>query len=230
MRSGLSLCWPAALLLALLAVPAPPAAVAATTSGAGTAGRESFRYEPPERTPRGERTRYVDEAPDIVFQELWAFLEEQGLALESVDPQARLIVARYSGDPRPYLDCGKVQALSDGKPMDPPRVYSANKAEIRSARTIKGKRYGLLRQLRLDARLVIRVEPRGEGARVFSRATFVASQQLRRLRRGGVPDELVRREVISFPSSEPGRFAKGTTCISTGKLEDLPLQRFRKTS
>lgn len=221
MRWHPSAFWPVAILLALLAASAPPAAAQ---------GRESFRYEPPERTPRGERTRYVDAPPDDVLQELWTMFEEQGLALESVDPQTRLIVARYSGDPRPYLDCGKVEALSDGKPMAPPRVYSANKAEIRSARTYHNKRYGMLRQLQLDARLVIRIEPRGKGSRMFSRATFVATQQQRRLRRGGVPDELVRREVISFESAEAGRFAKGTTCISNGKLEDLPLQRFRKTS
>lgn len=203
--------------------------VAAAPSAAG-AGRESFAYAPPERAPRGGRTRYVDEPPAIVFSELQPFLEERGLSLETVDPVAGLLVARYSGDPRPYLDCGKVQALIDDKPMNPPRTYSANKPEIRSARTIRGKRYGLLRQMRLDARLVIQVEPRGEGSRLFSDAVYVTSQQLHRLRRGGVPDELVRREVASFNSAETGRFAKGTVCVSNGKLEDLPLQRFRKES
>jgi hypothetical protein len=192
--------------------------------------RESFGYLPPEREPRGERTRYVAENSDLVLQEIWAFLEEQGLGIETVDPEQRLIVVRYSGDPRPYLDCGKVQLLVDDKPARPPRVYSANKPQVRTARTIKGKRYGLLRQLRLDARLVIRIEPRGKGSRVFSQAFFVTTQELHRLRRGGVPDELVRREVVSFRSHEAGRFPKGTTCISNGKLEDLPLQRFRKES
>lgn len=221
MRPGVSARW-LMLLWALLAAAVPPAAAAD--------GRESFAYQPPERSPRGVRNRYVDEQPDIVLQEVWTFLEDRGLAIEVVDLQARYVVARYSGDPRTYLDCGKVEALSDGKPMDPPRVYSANKAEIRSARTVNGKRFGILRRLQLDARLVVRVEPRGKGARVFSEATFVASQHLHRLRRGGVPDELVRREVISFQSDERGRFAKGTTCVSNGKLEDLPLQQVRKTS
>jgi len=191
---------------------------------------ETFVYAPPEREPKGERTRYVDEQPDIVLQEIWTFLEEQGLSIETIDPQQRLVVARYSGDPRAYVDCGRVELQVDSKPTEPPRTYSANKPEIRSSRTIGGKRYGLLRRLILDARLVIRVEPRGKGARVRSAATFVASLQLERLRKGGVPDELVRREVVSFRSYEVGRFAKGTRCVSNGKLEVLPLQRFPRSS
>lgn len=111
--------------------------------------------------------------------------------------------------------------------MDPPRVYSANKDEVRAARTVKGRRVGLLRELRLDGRVVIRVEPRGKGSRVFSLATFVATKSVSRLRKGGVVDELIERETISFMSDEAGQFAKGTICISNGKLEDLPLQRFR---
>lgn len=213
--------WCAALLLAALAQLGWPQPIHAG---------ESFVYTPPAREPRGERTRYIPEDPNTVMQEIWVFLEEQGLTIETVDPKERLIVARYSGDPRPFLDCGKIEVLRDGLPVQPAQVYSANKGEVRTARTVNGKRYGLLRRLRLDARLMIRVEPRGKGARVFSDAILVTTQELHRLRRGGVPDELVRREVISFRSAETGRFTKGSMCISNGKLEDLPLQRFRKES
>ncbi len=198
------------------------------TSGLGPArAADEFDYRPPARDPRGERTRYVEEAPDIVLQELWTFLEEQGLTIESVNPQARLLIARYRGDPRPFIDCGKVETLADGAPMDPPRIYSANKDEVRAARTVKGRRVGLLRELRLDGRVVIRVEPRGKGSRVFSLATFVATKTVSRLRKGGVRDELIERETISFMSDEAGQFTKGTVCVSNGKLEDLALQRFR---
>jgi hypothetical protein len=207
---------------ALLALP-----LLAALGPAPARAADEFDYRPPEREPRGERTRYVDEAPDIVLQEIWNFLEEQGLTIESVDPQTRLIIARYRGDPRPYIDCGKVETLADGRPMSPPRIYSANKDAVRAARTVQGKRIGLLRELRLDGRVAIRVEPRGKGSRVFSLATFVATKSVSRLRKGGVVDDLIERETISFMSDEPGQFAKGTICVSNGKLEDLPLQRFR---
>lgn len=202
---------------ALLLLPPAPASA-----------KESFAYTPPEREPKGQRTRFVNEPPDAVLQAIWAALETQGLAIESVNPQERLVVARYSGDPRPFLDCGIVTQLVDGRPTDPPRTYSANKAEVRTAKSPKGRRYGLLRALRLDARLVARVEPRGKGARVYSEAVYVATKSIHRLRKGGKPDELVARETVSFTSTESGRFEKGTVCVGNGRLELLPLAPFRK--
>ena len=50
------------------------------------------------------------------------------------------------------------------------------------------------------------------------------------LDKGGVVDELVDREVISFRSDTVGRFAKGTICIGTGKIEALPLVPFRRST
>ena len=126
----------------------------------------------------------MPENPDIVLEQVWAFIEQQGFTLESVNPQERLLVARYSGDPRPYVDCGLVTALDDGQPADPPRQYSANKPEVRTAKAPKGRRIGLLRRMQLDARLVVRVEPRGTGARVFSVSTYVAAKSINRLRKG----------------------------------------------
>jgi hypothetical protein len=195
--------------------------------GESHAAKESFAYAPPERQPRGQRSRFVPEAPDAVFQRVWSVLEEQGLRIESVNPQARVVVARYGGDPRPYIDCGIVTQLVDGEPADPPRQYSANKAEVRTGKWPKGRRYGLLRRLQLDARLMVRVEPRGKGARLFSDAIYVATMSINRLRKGGKVDELVAREVVSFTSAESGRFAKGTVCVGTGRLERLPLDPFK---
>jgi hypothetical protein len=192
---------------------------------------DSFTYDPPERSPKGELSRFVPENPDSALKQVWVFIEqEQGFVLESVNPKNRVLVARYSGDPRPFLDCGKVTAFADGKPLDPPRVYSANRPEVRTSKNPKNRRVGLLRQLKLDARLVVRVEPRGTGARVYANSIYVATKSVNRLRKGGRADELVDREVISFQSNEIGRFEVGTQCIANGKLESLPLNLFLKTS
>ena len=204
--------------------------VALGLHAAAGAAAISFEYQPPERQPKGELSRFVPENPDVVLEQVWAFLEQQGFVLESVNPQDRLLVARYSGDPRPFLDCGLVVALVDGKPTDPPRQYSANRAQVRTARDPYSRRIGLLRSLRLDARLVVRVEPRGKGARLFASSIYVATKSINRLRKGGVPDELIQREVISFQSDEAGSFAKGTVCVPNGKLESVPINLFRKTS
>ena len=116
----------------------------------------TFAYTPPVRTPRGTRHRYVDQSADLVLEQVWTHLEESGLSIVSVDPQMRVIVAQYGGDPRPYVDCGLVTTLVDGAPAEPPQVYAGAKAEQRTAKTVNRRRYGLLRELELDVRLVAR--------------------------------------------------------------------------
>jgi hypothetical protein len=225
---------PAARSIRLVAVLLVALAASLAPSPAWPAGKhfetQTFAYMPPAHPPKGTRNRYVDESADLVFQQIWDHLEETGLTLVSVDPQAHVLVAQYSGDPRPYLDCGVVTTLIDGLPAEPPREFAGAKAEQRTAKTVNHRRYGLLRELDLDIRLVVRVEPRGRGARVYSDAIYVATKTLHRLRKGGVPDELVDREVVSFRSEGVGRFAKGTECVGTGKIEALPLVPFRKSS
>ena len=203
--------------------------VATSFTGAARA-IENFVYEPPTREPKGELSRFVRENPDIVLEQVWAFVEQQGFSIESVNPQDRILVARYSGDPRPFLDCGLVVAQNDGKPVEPRREYSANREQVRTYRSPKGRRVGLLRDLQLDARLVVRVEPRGTGARVFASSIYVATKSINRLRKGGKTDELIDREVISFRSNEQGRFEKGTICVPNGKLEGIALNLFHKGS
>ena len=137
---------------------------------------------------------------------------------------------RYAGDPRPYIDCGLVTPLVDGAPDPDVKPFSAAKAELRTAKTVNKRRYGLLRQMDLDIRLTVRVEPRGRGARVYSEAIYVAVKSLRRIYKGGKPGELLDRDVQSFRSDTVGRFAKGTVCVGTGKIEGLPLTPFKKSS
>jgi hypothetical protein len=35
---------------------------------------------------------------------------------------------------------------------------------------------------------------------------------------------------MSFESTEMGRFKKGTSCVATGRLEDLPVVPYRKSA
>lgn len=216
----------ATLTLAMVAL-APAAAPRAQTAPFQT---QTFRYDPPARTPKGERKRYVAEPADAVFADLWAHMEAQGFTLQSVDPEARIIVAQFGGDPQPYIDCGRVTQLVDGKPADPPKTYGAARAQIRTAKTVNKRRYGLLRQMRLDVRLTARVEEVGKGARVYANAIYVATKTTYRLRKGGVPEALLSQEVISFTSDEVGRFKTGTVCVANGKAEAIPLEPFKSQS
>ena len=61
-------------------------------------------------------------------------------------------------------------------------------------------------------------------------AIYVLTKTISRIYKGGEAGEALDHEVMSFTSSEIGRFKKGTSCVATGKLEDLPTQALKKVS
>jgi hypothetical protein len=218
-----------ALAAAAFAVPVLLASLPAATPVLA-AERNSFAYKPPEDRPKGARTRYVETPPDHLLEQMAGHLRGQGFVVDRVDKRERLIIARFTGDPRDYVDCGVVRMLVDDKPEEPPKQYSANRPETRTYRERRGRRVGVLREMQLDARLAVRVEPRGKGARVTTDAIYVLTKMMSRLHKGGEAGPVVDREVASFKSSETGRFKKGTSCVATGRLEDLPTEPFRKAT
>lgn len=208
-------------------------AVATVLSGgpaAVAAERNSFAYQPPDERPKGPRTRYVEAMPDRALEQIAAHLRREGFTVEPIPKGQRLLVARFSGDPRDFVDCGVVRMLVDEQPEEPAKQYSANRPETRTYRERRGRRVGLLREMQLDARLAVRAEARGKGARVTTDSIYVLTKMMSRLHKGGDAGPVVDREVASFKSSETGRFKKGTSCVATGRLEDLPTDPFRKES
>ena len=192
--------------------------------------RNSFTYRPPERPPRGERNHYVEAPPEWLLDHVAAHLRELGLRVEETDKNARRLIARYSGDPREFVDCGVVEMLIDGQRSEPPKQYSANRPETRTYRASDGKRVGLLREMKLDARVAVEVEAQGKGSRVTTNAVYVLTKTVSRVYKGGEPGSVIDREVMSFESTEIGRFKKGTSCVATGRLEDLPVVPYRKSA
>jgi hypothetical protein len=192
--------------------------------------RNSFTYRPPERPPRGERNHYVAAPPEWLLDHVAAHLRELGLRVEETNKNERRLIARYSGDPREFVDCGVVEMLIDGQRSEPPKQYSANRPETRTYRAVSGKRVGLLREMKLDARVAVEVEAQGKGSRVTTNAVYVLTKTVSRVYKGGEPGSVIDREVMSFESAEIGRFKKGTSCVATGRLEDLPVVPYRKSA
>src|SRR5919206_1189850 len=211
-----------------LALSAPAAAAPAPRAPA--AGRNSFVYRPPERTASGPRTHYVEAPPEWVLDRMAENLKREGLAVAPRDAGDRRLIALYSGDPREFVDCGVVEMLVDGRRQRPPKEYSANRPETRTYRVVDGQRIGLLREMRLDARLALEVEAQGKGTRVTADAIYVLTKTVSRVFKGGQPGEALDHEMMSFTSAEIGRFRKGTSCVATGKLEDLATQGLKKVS
>ena len=192
------------------------------------ADANSFVYTPPSLTPPGTLVRHLKLPPEAALPAIVTALRGKGLRIEDSDAGRRQIVARYAGDARRYVDCGDVAMLVDGRPAVPPRRYSANRPTVRSFRLVQGKRIGLSRDFVLDARVTVRLTPHGKGTEVTVEAIYVATRSVYHVAGEGLRGILADRELISFTSSEVGRFAAGTSCVPTGHLERLPTSALSK--
>jgi len=226
-RTGVPALRVLAAALALLATTLPGGAAAADAAEPPN----GFLYEPSDRRPPGAQEHRVKAPAGWLLEHVAAHLRELGMRVEQTDRgERRLLVAFYAGDPREFVDCGLVSMVAGEG--EAPRVlqrYSADRPETRTYRVLRGRRVGLLREMRLDARVVVGIAPGkdDEGARVTSEAVYVLTKTVSRVYEGGVAGPVLDREVVGFGSGEIGRFAKGTRCVATGRLEDLPALPFR---
>jgi hypothetical protein len=218
----------AALVLAAVLTEAAPAAVAAQV--ADPEQRNSFVYEPPNRRPQDTRPQQLAAPADWLLERMAEHLRELGMQVKRTGPGDHTLVALYSGDPREFVDCGLVRMILNGERSQPVQQYSANRPETRTYRFFRGRRIGLLREMRLDALVAIEVrqDAADNDVRVTTKAIYVLSKMISRIYKGGEAGPVLEREVISFVSGEVGRFQKGTSCVATGRLEDLPVLPFKK--
>jgi hypothetical protein len=119
----------------------------------------------------------------------------------------------YSGDPEPYVDCGWIVSRDE----DELERVPAARSEASFLRRREGEVVPVSRDLRLDARMDVHVEPSGEDAIVRTDSTYVLMKTIRT----DDTEQPLHAETISFVTGKAGEFTSGTTCQPTGELERL---------
>ena len=86
-------------------------------------------------------------------------LQQQGFAISEADETTGELVVGYQGDPQPYVDCGWIVATIGSE-------SSGGRRRRRRAATFirrwQGRAGRVQRDLELDARMTVQVEPDGE--------------------------------------------------------------------
>jgi len=194
------------------------AAVAAGLAGCGSPRPPALDYLPPSGNPAATPSTVVRQPSWLVWSSILDHLEQRGLPAGELDEAAGEMVVHYEGDPEPYVDCGWIVAYR----RDELERTPAAAAEASFLRRRDGEAVTLERDLRLDARMTVQVEPEGEAAVVRTESVYVLTKTI-------VPEaaaaalEPLHSETISFASGESGTFSSGTTCQPTGDLEQLVL-------
>jgi hypothetical protein len=170
-------------------------------------------YLPPSGQPAAERSAFVRQQPWLVLGNILDHLQQQGSQVSIVDEAGGELVVFYNGDPQPYVDCGWIVTYR-GDELD--RVPAAA-SDASFLRRRDGEVVTLERELRLDARTRVRVEPSGEDAIVRTDSTYVLTKTIS----SPGAQQPFHAETIDFHTGESGAFSSGTACQPTGELERL---------
>jgi hypothetical protein len=189
-----------------------PAAVTLLLAGCASVPPE-LDYLPPSGQPAAERRALVRQQPWLVWGNILDHLQQQGAQVSLVDEAGGELVVVYNGDPQPYVDCGWIVTYR-GDELN--RVPAAT-AHASFLRQRDGEMVALERELTLDARMRVHVEPAGEDAIVRTDSSYVLTKTI-----GSTEEEQpLHTETIDFHAGESSAFSSGTACQPNGELERL---------
>lgn len=171
----------------------------------------ALTYTPPQVDPAATRSQQLPGRADSMLQNLSASLMNVGFE-DVVTPASDVVVARYSGELEPFVDCGTLQL--PGEPGSRP----AASAQLNVNAFTDQPRWVAFRQMRLDARMATRTRPSDDGFVTRSDVTYVVTRTIDTMSSSGAVLG-TDRELISFDSGGVGRFANGTVCQPSGVLE-----------
>ena len=140
-------------------------------------------------------------------------LQRQGAHVSAANEAAGSIVVTYSGDPEPYVDCGWIVIHED----DEFERMPAARSEASFLRRRSGEVVTLERDLTLDARMSVQVEPSGEDAIVQADSTYVLTKRIASSEGQGP----LHAETIRRGSGRSDAFTSGARCQPNGQLERL---------
>ena len=185
----------------------------AAVAGCAAPDTPELDYLPPSGQPAADRSAFVQQQPWLVWGNILDHLQQQGARLTGLDEPGRRLVVAYSGDPEPYVDCGWIVIYED----DGLERLPAARSDASFRRRRDGEVVTLERNLRLDARMSVQVDPSGEDAIVRTDSTYVLTKSI--ASRGA--DEPLHAEMMSFQTGQSGAFSSGTKCQANGELERL---------
>jgi hypothetical protein len=174
--------------------------------------RPELDYVPPSGQPAPTRSAFVRQQPWLVWGNILDHLQQQGASVSAADELAGTIMVSYSGDPEPYVDCGWIVTYED----DEFERVPAARSEASFLRRREGDVVALERDLSLDARMTVQVEPSGEDAVVRADSTYVLTKTIES--EGHQP---LHAETIRLGSGQSDAFTSGTRCQPNGELERL---------
>ena len=185
--------------------------------------KDMVGYVPPTSLPAEPKRTLVAEDKGLVWSQLVGLLESSAFEVDLIDESKSLIVARFSGNPEPFIDCGSIVTHQNGTLGQ--IAGSVPLVELNYA--LEEEPVVLNRTLNLDSRIIIRLTDQQQGTVIRTDTTYVVTKIVDVVdEAGNVRDG--SRETISFEAGNRGEFSKGTACQPNGSLDLAVLKSLPK--
>lgn len=204
-------------------LPAILAALAVTGCASSAPLEDMVGYVPPTSLPAQPKRTLVAEKRELVWAQLVDLLATSAFEVDLADEDKGLLVARYSGDPEPFIDCGSIVTHQNGTLGQ--IAGSAPTVELNYE--LENDPVILNRTLNLDSRIIIRVAEQSQGTVIKTDTTYVVTKIIDVVDQSGAVRE-GNRETVSFEAGDRGEFSKGTACQPNGSLDLAVVQSLPK--
>lgn len=195
------------------------ACLAVTGCLASTPLKDMVGYVPPTSLPAQPKRTLVADQQDQVWTQLLTALEASDFEVAQVDEAKNLLVARYSGNPEPYIDCGSIVTHQNGSLGQ----IAGSAASVALNYEVDQKPVILDRTLSLDSRIIIELGDQPRGTVISTDTTYVVTKTIDIKESSGAVRE-GSRETVSFAAGNRAEFSKGTACQPNGSLDLAVLQ------
>ncbi len=181
--------------------------------------KDMVGYVPPTSLPAQPKRTLVADQQDRVWTQLLTALESSDFEVAQVDEAKNLLVARYSGNPEPYIDCGSIVTHQNGSLGQ----IAGSAASVALNYEVDQKPVILDRTLSLDSRIIIELGDQPRGTVISTDTTYVVTKTVDIQDSSGAVRE-GSRETVSFEAGNRAEFSKGTACQPNGSLDLAVLQ------
>ena len=176
--------------------------------------KDMVGYVPPTSLPAPAKRTLVRDDIESTWTHLIDFLERSSFEIETADRAKNLLVARYSGDPEPYIDCGSIVTHEGG-------ILSQITGSTQTANLnykLENEPVVLDRTLNLDSRIIVTLTDQSPDTVINTDTTYVVTKTIDIVGKSG---EITQgnRETISFNAGDRSEFSKGTSCQPNGFLD-----------
>lgn len=162
----------------------------------------------------------VNAALASTWQKLSSAFSSRGMVIDKPDQTSSTMTLRYAGDPKTYIDCGRVVSKVNTSKGEKTYDFAAAKGFQQYQIQQNGKNYLIDRRMILDIRSVLKLENAGP---LKTKVTLGSSEYAAtrdQLVRGGGAKPFGVTDKINFGLKDGAKFQNAATyCRATGKFE-----------